>query len=579
MKLKNQLPGKVFSSLFYLMAGFVFIIPVIRLLIMGFTLNDGGLGLANYIDLFEDPRTVEAIWNTVIIAIGSTVTALILGVGFAFIIAYTNIKRKRLMEVLVLAPFVIPSYIISLSWSSLLDTKGIVNQALSSMRLPVIDIYTIGGMILVMGICSVPMVYISVISMFRKIPRDLEWAARASGYSQAQAMLKINLIQARPAIISGGILAFLAAVDNFAIPAFLGISSGIPVLSTYIYEKAISFGPGSFNSAAALSVILSFIAIGGIAVQSVFIKKSSGIESIVEDYSARIEMTTWVRRLTEGLGLGFLCIVNIVPFITMMMSAFQKVNGVKFGLDNFTMKNFEFILGNRGVHQAIFNSLTLSLLTCVICIVIGMVVAYLKIRKHKQGMRAVESAASLTYSLPGIVLALAMIFHWSMVPGVYGTVKILLIAYITRYLILQIKGCSTAFLSIDPAIEEAAMVSGRTRVVIWVKILIPLLAKQVLSNAFLIFMSAATELTLSSMLASAGTKTIGLTIFNLQQSGDYNLSAAMAVLIVAAVLILYMVSVLTRCFGNIKEKLKKQKKMMKSVETLKEGKNHYELEY
>ena len=124
MKLKNQLPGKVFSSLFYLMAGFVFIIPVIRLLIMGFTLNDGGLGLANYIGLFEDPRTVEAIWNTIIIAIGSTVTALILGVGFAFIIAYTNIKRKRLMEVLVLAPFVIPSYIISLSWSSLLDTKG-----------------------------------------------------------------------------------------------------------------------------------------------------------------------------------------------------------------------------------------------------------------------------------------------------------------------------------------------------------------------------------------------------------------------------------------------------------------------
>lgn len=129
-----------------------------------------------------------------------------------------------------------------------------------------------------------------------------------------------------------------------------------------------------------------------------------------------------------------------------------------------------------------------------------------------------------------------MIFHWvepipGVYPGIYGTINILVVAYITRYLVLQIKGSTIALLSVEPAIEEACAASGRGFWIKWIKILIPLVAGPILSGAFMIFVPAFTELTLSSMLASAGTKTIGLTIFNYQQGGDYNLAAAMSVLI------------------------------------------------
>ena len=122
------------------------------------------------------------------------------------------------------------------------------------------------------------------------------------------------------------------------------------------------------------------------------------------------------------------------------------------------------------------------------------------------------------------------------IPGVIslefmGTINILVVAYITRYLVLQIKGSTIALLSVEPAIEEACAASGRGFWIKWIKILIPLVAGPILSGAFMIFVPAFTELTLSSMLASAGTKTIGLTIFNYQQGGDYNLAAAMSVLI------------------------------------------------
>lgn len=157
-----------------------------------------------------------------------------------------------------------------------------------------------------------------------------------------------------------------------------------------------------------------------------------------------------------------------------------------------------------------------------------------------------EKSASLTYAIPGIVLSLAMIFHWveplpGIRPGIYGTIWILIIAYITRYLILQMKESTTAFLSINPELEEAVRACGRGKISLWLKVLIPMLVRPVLSGTFLIFVSALTELTLSSMLASAGTKTIGLTIFNFQQSGDYNLAAAMSSVIVVLVLTGYSV--------------------------------------
>ena len=222
----------------YLLAALVFLLPLIRLLLMGVTVENG-YGLDNFAGLLSQERTRKAIVNTIIIAVSSTALAAGCGSGLAFLTAYCNIKRKGVIEFLVLLPFIIPSYIITLSWSSFFSSRGAFNGFLTSIGLPGVDIYTMGGIILVLGFCNIPIVYVNVVHMLRKIPRDMEWAARACGYSQRQAILKINLVSAAPAIAAGSVLAFLSAIDNFSVPAFLGISSGIPVLSTYIYDNGI----------------------------------------------------------------------------------------------------------------------------------------------------------------------------------------------------------------------------------------------------------------------------------------------------------------------------------------------------
>ena len=515
MEMTRKAGAAIAQTALYLLAALMFLLPLARLLLMGFSLEDGGYGLGNFTALLAEERTREAIINTIIIAVASTVLAAVIGSGLAFLTAYSNVKRKGLIEFLVLLPFIIPSYIITLSWSSFLSARGAFNGVITALGLPAVDIYTMGGIILVLGFCNIPIVYVNVVHMLRKIPRDMEWAARACGYSQRQAMLKINLRSAAPAIAAGSVLAFLSAIDNFSVPAFLGISSGIPVLSTYIYENAIGFGPNSFPLAAALSMILSVIAVAGTLLEGFFVSRGASFE--------------WGT-------LGLLMILNIIPMLSMLASSFLKAYGLDFKPENLTFKNFAFVFQNRGVVSAITTSVTLALVTTVVCIIAGTAIAYAKLRLKSRAAVILEKCASLTYAIPGIVLALAMIFHWveplpGFRPGIYGTINILIVAYITRYLVMQIKGSTTALLTVDPAMEEACAASGRGFAARWTKILLPLITGPILSGAFMIFVPSLTELTLSSILASAGTKTIGLTIFNYQQGGDYNLAAAMSVII------------------------------------------------
>lgn len=535
----SQLRNRLGTLLFYTVIFLFFVAPVLRLLVMSCKGPDG-YGLQNFAVLLREPRTLKAIVNTLIIAVGSTVFATILGTAMAFILAYTNVRHRHFLEMLVLMPFIIPSYITTLSWADIVTKKGLLSRLAAALGLGTLDIYSIGGILFIVGICNIPIVYLSVTHTLRKIPKDLEWASRSCGFSIWATFWKIDIPEAMPAIMSGAVLSFLAAIDNFSVPAFLGIPAGIPVLSTYIYEKAISFGPQSFPLAAALSVMLCIIAIGGTLLE-VLIRKGGAMESIKEDMSPRVYIRSSRRKITEGILLLGWGLFDLIPLLVMVSNAFLKNYGLAISRQNLSLENFTFVCTDTSVLSSVSNSLLLALITCALCIVIGMAMAYLKVRRGSHAMAVGEKCAALTYAIPGIVLSLAMIFHWTeplpgLRPGIYGTVNILIIAYLTRYLILQIKGSTNALLSVNPELEEAVRASGGSFLMLWRYVLIPLLTKNVLASSFLIFVSSLTELTLSSMLASADTKTIGLTIFNFQQGGEYSLSAAMSTLIVVLIL-------------------------------------------
>ncbi|MBS4208042.1 iron ABC transporter permease [Bacillus sp. FJAT-50079] len=520
----------------------LFITPVLRLIFISFK-QDGSLSLAHYTTVLSEKSTWITVKNTLIIVGGSTFISLFLGVLTAWLMAYVNIKHKKWMQIFIFFPFIIPSYITTLAWVQLFSKNGIVQSVLQfiSHELSAPNLYSVGGIIFVLGISHYPLVYLLTVNVFRKIPRELEQAAQVSGANKKHILFKLVLPLALPGIVGGGFLAFLSNLDNFGIPAFLGIPANIRVLSTYIYEQVVGFGPSAFSRAAVLSVILAVIAGFGMLAQWFIMRKGKITETTTIDSEPRILLSPMKRRAVEAAIWIFLLFTSFIPFISMAASSFIKAYGLPFHPDNLSLKSYHYLLFNDPrTYSAMSTSVKLALITTAVCLFIGTAIAYIRHKHPNSITKWMEGMVTVPYALPGTIFALSMIFTWMQPiqgwnPGIYGTIWIMVIAYLTRFLILQVRSSLTAFSQIDPSIEEAAQTSGASGMVKWRKILLPLLFPGLISGALLVFLTALTELTVSSLLWSSGNETIGVMIFNFEQAGYTSYSSALSSIIVFAI--------------------------------------------
>lgn len=375
----------------------------------------------------------------------------------------------------------------------------------------------------------------------------MELAARASGAGRWRSFTHILIPMALPGIASGTFIAFLGSLDNFGIPAFLGIPGNITVLSTYIYQQVIGFGTSSFNYAAVLSVVLGIIAVMGLLIQWFLLRKSKRIQTTQIDMEPRYHLGR-KKYIVEFIISLFFLVTSIFPLLSMASSSFLNAYGLSFTPENLSFDNFEYVLTSSSTYDAIMNSLKFAGITAGIGLFIGTFIAYIRVRKGGNMIKTVETAVTIPYALPGTVLALAMIFTWinpipgiDWNPGIYGSAMIMYIAYFTRFLLLQVRGSITAFQQVDIEMEEAAQVNGSKAIVKWRKILIPLIIPGVLSGTILVFLTALTELTVSALLYSSTSETIGVSILSFQQSGYSLFANAFSTLIVVTIIVVYLI--------------------------------------
>ncbi|WP_340082208.1 iron ABC transporter permease [Terribacillus sp. FSL K6-0262] len=518
---------------------FFFLLPIIRLALMSFTSAES-LSVSAYSEVLQESVTWKTLWNTIYIVAGSTAISMFLGIAMAAVMAYTDVQGKSLMQLFIYLPFIIPSYITTLAWVQFFGSSGPLG-GLPDWLIP--DLYSPGGIIFVLGISHYPLVYLMTVQVFRRIPREAELAAFVSGASRLTCWRKVILPMALPGICSGGLLACLSNLDNFGVPAILGIPANIRVLSTYIYEQVIGYGPSAFSRAAVLSVLLGIVAIAATLIQVWFLRRSKVTETTVPDYEPRTQLKPFGRKLMQTVLWIFLLGTSLVPFLAMAAVSLVQAYGVDLTWQNLSLGNYRYILfEDEKVLRSLSNSLLLGFITAVICLLFGTLFAYY--RSHKQGRlpKVMEAIITMPYALPGTVLALCIILMWMQplpgwYPGVYGTPAILLIAYITRFFVLQFRGSYTAFSQLDARMEEAARTNGADFFARWRQIVLPLILPGVLSGALLVFLTSLTELTVSSMLWSSGAETVGVIIFSFEQAGYSTYSTAFSSLIVLAILI------------------------------------------
>jgi iron(III) transport system permease protein len=541
----SLVPGKLWLWIVLLGILWVFFAPIVRLVILSFSTETFPV-LDNYAEVFAEARTWRVVRNTLFVSIVGTAISVVIGVGLAWLAAYTDIRGKVLFHALVLLPFVLPGYLYTIAWVQFLAPSSLFTQVLTA--LPGIDgpfeLYNLRGIAFILGLRHMPLVYLLTLGVLRRIPRPLEHAARISGAGPFETFRKVTLPMAAPGIAAGGLLAFLSNLDNFGIPAVLGIPAGISVLSTAIYQEVVSFGPAAFARAAVLAVILGVVALLGTGVQQLVIRRSRSAETRTEDKDPRLHLRG-IRPVIEVALFGILAVASFLPLLSMAASSLTAALGVPLSWDTMTFDNYRFaILENDTTQRAIRNSFQLAGVTAIVGLTIATTVAYLRTRRRGLVPQLMDSAISLPYALPGLVIALAMIFAWlqpipgvNWNPGLYGTSAIILIAYIVRFTYYQLRAMVTGFLQVDKSMEEAARASGVGRFQTWRKILLPLLVPAIMSGTALVVFVALTELTVSSLLWSSGSETIGVRVFGFQAAGYSRYATALSTVIVIGLLV------------------------------------------
>ncbi|MEK5077983.1 iron ABC transporter permease [Solibacillus sp. FSL W7-1436] len=505
-----------------------FIVPILRLVWQSFQ-YDGALSLEHYMTILSEPFTWNMLKNTAFIVIVSTILALVLGVTFAWIMAYTNFRGKKWIQIFIMLPFIIPSYIVTIAWTQFVKDLPIT-----------VNLYSLTGIAFLLGVSHFPLVYMFTVNVLKRIPKELEWAIRTSGGSRIKTFLVVTLPLSLPGIIGGGMIAFLSNLDNFGIPAFLGIPANITVLSTAIFQEVIGYGNNAFARAATLSVLLALIALIVTGLQWLLLRRSKVMETSYIDHTPRVDLGKW-RSLVEIIVWAIVLLFSIVPLLSMLKTSFVKTYGMSLTLDTFTLYNYNFLLYDYNkVGDALQTSTILAIATAVICVVAGTIIAYMRIRKNSIFLKTLELIVAIPYTLPGMVLALAMILAWMQPipgwnPGIYGSIWILLIAYVTRFMFLQVRGSSTAIMQVSADLEEAAHISGASVWAKWKSILLPLFLPGIISGSVLVILNTLTELTVSSLLWSSGAETIGVLIYNFEQAGYTTYSTAFS-----AIVLLYM---------------------------------------
>ncbi|MAN76458.1 MAG: ABC transporter permease [Rhizobiales bacterium] len=520
------------------------ILPLGRLLVEGLQPGDEGEALGVLLDTWTGRAVGRALPNTIVAGLASTLVSVVIGAVLAFVLRLTDLWGKSALIFLAMLPMLIPPQISALAWIELSGPSSPILRALALAPPPgtTNPLYSLGGIIFVMGIEHSPLVFLAVAAALGSVSNDLVEAARVSGIRPGRIVGAIIVPAVAPALTAGAALAFVSAIGNFGVPALLGIPGRVTLLTTLIYQRLNGFGPSVLGQVAAIAFILIGLAIVGLAVRAFLVRQVPTLDRTGEPIRP-FALGRWRLPATLVVWLVML-VLSILPLIALVAGALVPAIGVRLSLETLSLENFQFVLfGSDAIRRAFANSMALAGLSALICAAAAVPLSYFAIVRNHPLAKALDMAAEAPYAVPGTVVALGIIIVFlPPIPllgfSIYGSFLILLVAYLARFLLLALRPVSAAFATMDPALDEAARVSGIRSLRRLAFIAAPIALPSAIAGAMLIFMAAFNELTLSALLWSTGVETLGVVVFFLQYEGNSPAAAALASVVVAVTLLL-----------------------------------------
>jgi len=505
--------------------------------------------LENYRNAYGSGETARLFGNSLRYAAGSAAVAFTLGTLLAWMNERTNTPFKRLFFGLSIIPLIIPGILFVVAWILLGSPKiGLVNlvlQKLFDTDAVFLNVYSLGGMMFVDGLHYSPMAFLLMTAAFRSMDPSLEESALMSGASIRQVAWQITLKLSWPAVFATLLILFVRAIESFETPALLGLPVGIQVFTSAIYQ-AIHHYPSEIGLASSYAVTLLLITSLGVWFQSRLSMHGNRYATMTgKRFRPRpINLGPWRYATAALFILYFLLMVNL-PFLVLLWSSFQRFYAVPslHALQNLTLDPYRFILSYPSLGTAVWNSIVLSFGSATLIMLMTSVICWIVVKTRIPGRWLLDNLASLPMVFPGLVLGLAiMIFYLNVDIGVYGTLWIMFIAYVTRFMPYGMRYNTTSMLQIHKELEESAAMSGASWGTTFRHILLPLLKPGLVAGWIYITIVSIRELSSSILLYSPGTEVVSITIWELWENGQYVELSALGVLFILALFALVMVA-------------------------------------
>ena len=511
------------------------LMPLIYMVIKAF-FPESSFSLETFRRLYTYSLNLDALKNTLIAAFATMILGTLLAFPLAWLVGRTNLYGKKFFRALFVLTYMVPPYVGAMAWLRLLNPNvGTINRwlrmlfHLSSAPGP-LNVYTLPGMIWVLTSFYYPYAFITISRAMEKMDPSLEEASRISGGSPLKTLFTVTLPMMMPSLISGALLVFVSAASCYGIPSIIGSPGRVHTVTTRIVEY-VALGQQGLNDATGMAVFLMVLAVIILFISDVVLAKRQYIT--VSGKSVRpaiVDLRKWRIPLTVIVGI-FALIVIFIPFATIFTTSFKiDVGKSMLAKNNFTLTNWKTVFGRVETMNSLKNSLLFATVTATVGIIIACTMSYLLQRTRIRGRKIPDFLITLGSGTPSVVIALGLIMTMKGNFGIniYNTAYIMIIAYMIKYLMMGMRTVVSAMSQIHVSLEESSQVSGASWLRTMFTITGPLIFPSIAAGWFLIFIPSFYELSMTTLLYSSTTKTIGFQLYEYWTFTSQPMSCAMA---------------------------------------------------
>lgn len=517
-------------------------LPIVFLILNSFNMARPGeaaiYSLENWESAFSDRTLWAALWNSFALGTVRTAIALVLGVGFAWLIARTDMPGGGLMEFLFRIQFFVPSLPITFGFILLLDPSyGLVNALAQQLPfvVPVANIYSFWGIIWVhLAGGSVSFYVFLLTPLFRRMGAHMEEAGQMSGADRLTVLRRVTFPILLPGILGTTMLVFVRALEAFEVELLLGPQAGIQVYSTKIYALLRDDPPG-FGAATALGSIFLVLMVGLALIYRSAVAGRDYTTVTGRDFSTMRMRLGGLRYVALGATSLWLALAFAAPMIFLVLGSFMRRYGFFHISDPYTTRHWERMLQDPIFLSSTWNSLIIAVAVGLGTMVVYTLVAYFVVRSHSVTVPVVDALTWLPWAVPGILMSLGLLWLFLSSPLktlLYGSLLGIILAIVIRDSPISTQLMKAALLQIGRELEESAKISGATWLATYWRILLPLLAPTAFTVALLAFAGALRDISTVVLLYSGSSRPLSILLLEYGISGQLERSSALAILLV-----------------------------------------------